>query len=390
MLRKMGRCQTSVIHQKLYKPNIWIKKKFLRLTDLGSICLNYSTNTNTKKKTSSTPTDVCLYPSKSLPIHPPPLPEPDIVVSSAPEPPTPPPLPILQPGDALLMPKPLTENMKCNTPEFERKAKYFEKIKLNVKSKSKDLLNLIYNPHEDEPQQEITEPDAGQTPEVQLDTLDGSAKLWIGKDYTNFIVKDFANLELPYVDLVDRSTTPRMPWHDIGVMVQGSSARDVARHFIQRWNATKLEKARLNSVYPYLIPKTYHTVPNIQDLPNVELQNVTCQVLRSVSTWSCGFLEPETIESSIHDAYVDTINKAQHYIYIENQFFITQTSSSAFVRNQIGDALFNRITRAHREQSVFRVYVVMPLIPGFEGEIGGASGTALHTITHWNYASISR
>lgn len=45
-------------------------------------------------------------------------------------------------------------------------------------------------------------------------------------------------------DLVDRNTTPRMPWHDIGVVVQGAAARDVARHFIQRWNAIKLEKAR--------------------------------------------------------------------------------------------------------------------------------------------------
>lgn len=70
--------------------------------------------------------------------------------------------------------------------------------------------------------------------------IPGSTKLWIGKDYTNFIVKDFDNLESPYQDLVDRSTTPRMPWHDIGIMVQGASARDVARHFIQRWNAIKV------------------------------------------------------------------------------------------------------------------------------------------------------
>lgn len=43
-----------------------------------------------------------------------------------------------------------------------------------------------------------------------------------------------------------------------------------------------------------------------------------------------------------------------------------------------------------REGAVFRVYVVMPLLPGFEGEVGSPSGTALHAITHWNYASICR
>ena len=56
----------------------------------------------------------------------------------------------------------------------------------------------------------------------------------VGKDYVNFIVKDVARPDRPEDDNVDRRTTPRMPWHDISLMVQGFSARDVARHFIQR------------------------------------------------------------------------------------------------------------------------------------------------------------
>lgn len=32
----------------------------------------------------------------------------------------------------------------------------------------------------------------------------------------------------------------------------------------------------------------------------------------------------------------------------------------------------------------------MPLLPGFEGDVGGPTGTSLRAITHWNYASISR
>ena len=49
------------------------------------------------------------------------------------------------------------------------------------------------------------------------------------------------------VDLVDRTVTPRMPWHDIGAAVFGKPARDVARHFIQRWNFTKVWRLRLVS-----------------------------------------------------------------------------------------------------------------------------------------------
>lgn len=41
-------------------------------------------------------------------------------------------------------------------------------------------------------------------------------------------------------DFIDRYTTPRMPWHDIASVVHGKAARDVARHFIQRWNFTKV------------------------------------------------------------------------------------------------------------------------------------------------------
>jgi len=32
----------------------------------------------------------------------------------------------------------------------------------------------------------------------------------------------------------------RTPWHDEGLVVLGEVARDVARHFIQRWNIHKV------------------------------------------------------------------------------------------------------------------------------------------------------
>jgi len=33
---------------------------------------------------------------------------------------------------------------------------------------------------------------------TKLSSLNGMAKYWVGKDYTNFIVKDFTNLDAPY------------------------------------------------------------------------------------------------------------------------------------------------------------------------------------------------
>ncbi|XP_076675622.1 phospholipase D [Andrena cerasifolii] len=319
-------------------------------------------------------------------------------------------LPQLSPEDLLLMQTPEDiDTMKCNTPNSERKNLFnmakdtVGKVRQNIKLKRQELINMVYNPNEGSSDEDDADSGTMLTPietcepmiyngEEESTEYLGAAKLWLGKDYTNFIVKDFNDLEKPYQDLVDRGTTPRMPWHDMGVMVQGASARDIARHFIQRWNAIKMEKAKLNPSYPFLLPKSYNDCRSYA--PFIEkdaLHNVDCQVLRSVSSWSAGFLDSETIERSIQEAYINAISKAERYIYIENQFFITLASvERTAVRNRIGETLLKRIIRAHREGAVFRVFVVMPLLPGFEGEVGGPSGTALRAITHWNYASISR
>ncbi|XP_068085998.1 phospholipase D1 isoform X2 [Anabrus simplex] len=347
--------------------------------------------------------------------------------------PDPPPLPKLQ-FSPTGQPEPTEmpeENAKCNTPEMERKNimdKVREKTE-TARSRGREWLqwftheaddeasansekkpeiqvnhveNIVQNNNsdtkeEDPSKESLTASDKNHHEQLQsrssslaVEGLEGMAKFWMGKDYTNFIVKDFTNLELPYQDLVDRSTTPRMPWHDVGVMVQGAAARDVARHFIQRWNAIKLEKAKMNPLYPYLMPKSYQNLDIIRPVTNVPLRVVDCQVVRSISQWSGGFLDRETFEEGIHEAYLDVIARAQHYIYLENQFFISPARQNSTVRNQIGESLFERIMRAHREGAIFRVYVILPLLPGFEGEVGSSSGTALHTITHWNYMSICR
>lgn len=267
---------------------------YFRLIDLGSVSLPDNTNVS-KKKTSSTPTDSSFFEPKGLPIHPPPQPSPetspDIVVSTGEEKPTEPstplepdwpsgdqqmqqPLPTLQPGDALLMPGFISEHTKCNTPEPERRSTFDR-----LKSRGRDLINLIYNPSEESDDQCPAPAELKQKNEDDddVDQLDGSLKLWVGKDYTNFIVKDFADLDSPYVDLVDRTTTPRMPWHDVGLAITGAAARDVARHFIQRWNATKLEKARCNIDMPYLLPKSYDA--SYGSLPMPDGPSVTCQVI---------------------------------------------------------------------------------------------------------------
>lgn len=42
-------------------------------------------------------------------------------------------------------------------------------------------------------------------------------------------------------DELDRKKYPRMPWHDVHCAFWGPPCRDVARHFVQRWNYAKVD-----------------------------------------------------------------------------------------------------------------------------------------------------
>ncbi|PIO30354.1 hypothetical protein AB205_0031110, partial [Aquarana catesbeiana] len=66
------------------------------------------------------------------------------------------------------------------------------------------------------------------------------SQYWLGKDYSNLIFKDWVQLDKPFEDFIDRLRNPRMPWRDIGAVILGKAARDASRHFIQRWNFTKV------------------------------------------------------------------------------------------------------------------------------------------------------
>ncbi|KAJ0022679.1 hypothetical protein NQD34_014813 [Periophthalmus magnuspinnatus] len=192
--------------------------------------------------------------------------------------------------------------------------------------------------------------------------LFGNARFWHGKDYCNFVYKDWIQLDKPFDDFIDRHTTPRMPWHDIASVVHGKAARDVARHFIQRWNFTKLVKSKYRSqAYPCLLPKSHRTAGELRyQVPNCV--NAKVQILRSAADWSAGI---KYHEESIHNAYVHAIQNSQHFIYIE-------------------------VWDSHREKKKYRVYIVTPLLPGFEGDISTGGGSAIQAIMHFNYRTMNR
>ncbi|KAI8148533.1 hypothetical protein BJV82DRAFT_268405 [Fennellomyces sp. T-0311] len=208
-------------------------------------------------------------------------------------------------------------------------------------------------------------------------------QMFPGQDYSSPRVKDFSDVANHDQTLVDREETPRMPWHDMSCAVVGPIARDAARLFIQRWNYLKASKSGHRDNVPFLMPKGEYVA--LRDESNFE---GTCkvQLLRSCSSWSSGIGR----EHSIYNAYLESIIQAKHFIYIENQFFISATGEDKVVRNKIGQALVDRIKRAHYNHEKFKVFIIIPLIPAFEGDLTTGDSVAARGVMHFQYVSMSR
>jgi phospholipase D1/2 len=236
---------------------------------------------------------------------------------------------------------------------------------------------------DEEYDEEYIDKNYNEDPDPKLPVISNEGYYWIGKDYANTYTADFKDIADFSSDQFDREETPRMPWRDEALVIFGDSARDLARHFIQRWNQCKREKVRQIQSYPFLLPKSYADPYNYkyQDWFKDSLFRCNVQITRSLDSWSGGINQTET---SIQNAYCEMIKNSEHFIYIENQFFVTTTDpdKDTYVKNKIGFELVQRIKKAHKQNKKFRVYVVLPLLPGFD------SFNAIQAVQYFNLRSI--
>lgn len=72
------------------------------------------------------------------------------------------------------------------------------------------------------------------------------------------------------------------------------------------------------------------------------------------------------------------IENAEHFIYIENQYFISN-------ENALTETLFQRVCKAIREDAIFRVVVVLPITPCGDWKL-----PAIKFVMKWQYDTISR
>uniref|UniRef100_A0A7N1A504 phospholipase D n=1 Tax=Kalanchoe fedtschenkoi TaxID=63787 RepID=A0A7N1A504_KALFE len=204
---------------------------------------------------------------------------------------------------------------------------------------------------------------------------------------------------------------PREPWHDLHSRLEGPAAYDVLMNFQQRWmRATRWRefgmriKSKANWHDDSLIK--IERISWIISPPSPEIKDdvITCIPKEEPSVWVSREDDPETwnvqifrsidsgslrgfpkdvvtakslnlicsknmvIDKSIQTAYIQAIRSAQHFIYIENQYFLGSSYAWPSYKDAGADHLIPmelalKIVSKIRAKERFAVYVVIPMWP---------------------------
>ncbi|KAF2760612.1 phospholipase D/nuclease [Pseudovirgaria hyperparasitica] len=236
-------------------------------------------------------------------------------------------------------------------------------------------------------------------------------EIFPGQDFNNNRIMDFQTVEDWKTNELSKAEYGRMPWHDVAMALVGPCVYDIAEHFVLRWNFCKRDKYKRDEPFDWLelegrqgddedlvgVQRPKYPVGEYVKHPLTPLSSknigsdqgtVHAQIVRSSADWSSGLDPPE---HSIQNAYCEVIRNAQHYVYIENQFFITATGEDQTpIHNQIGKAIVDACVRAGKENRKFRVIIVIPAIPGFAGDLRDDAAMGTRAIMDYQYKSINR
>ncbi|KAI0426778.1 phospholipase [Xylaria sp. FL1042] len=248
------------------------------------------------------------------------------------------------------------------------------------------------------------------------------AIIFPGQDFNNARVFDFEGVENWDHNQLDRTKSSRMGWSDIALSLSGPIVHSLIDHFTDRWNFIFDEKygEKDPGKYQRFEQSTggeghHFSHPHLGGFEDQfnrgvrhfmgepghhrrehegegreheqEYGGTNIQLCRSACDWSSG----HPTEHSIANAYIHAIESAQHYVYIENQFFITATGDKQYpVENKIGASIVSRIVRAHSNGENFRVIVLMPAVPAFAGDLKSDGALGTRAIMEYQYNSINR
>ncbi|PON49953.1 Phospholipase D [Parasponia andersonii] len=248
------------------------------------------------------------------------------------------------------------------------------------------------------------------------------------RDLDTVYKEDFHNPTFPA-----GTKAPRQPWHDLHSRIDGPAAYDVLINFEQRWRrATKwTERLHFKRVshwhddalikidriswilspsFPHLKDSKDSTLSGSKEAITIipeddsklwvssDDESWHVQILRSIDQGSVrGFprkvdvaeslnlicAKNQVIDRSIQTGYIQAIRSAQHFIYIENQYFLGSSYAWPDYKNAGADNLIPmelalKIASKIIAKERFAVYIVIPLWPEGDPKSG-----AVQEILYW-------
>ncbi|KZV42126.1 phospholipase PLDb1 [Dorcoceras hygrometricum] len=210
---------------------------------------------------------------------------------------------------------------------------------------------------------------------------------------------------------------PREPWHDLHCRIDGPAAYDILTNFEERWKKASKRRSsfqKMKASYDDSLLKLERVsdmlgLAEAASLCGNDRESWACpsmieiqcfSVFRSIDSNSVkGFpKDPKEatdknlvcgknvlIDMSIHTAYVEAIRSAQHFIYIENQYFIGSSFNwdnykDLGANNLIPMEIALKIANKIRAKQRFSVYIVIPMWPE-----GVPTSTPTQRILFWQY-----
>ncbi|CAA7017338.1 unnamed protein product [Microthlaspi erraticum] len=201
------------------------------------------------------------------------------------------------------------------------------------------------------------------------------------------------------------SGCPREPWHDLHSKIDGPAAYDVLTNFEERWlkaaKPHRINKLKTSYDDALLRIERIPDIVGVFDAPTVSANDPEAwhvQIFRSIDSNSVkGFpKDPKyatsknlmcgknvLIDMSIHTAYVKAIRAAQHFIYMENQYFIGSSYNwnahkDIGANNLIPMEIALKIAEKIKANERFAAYIVIPMWPE-----GVPTGAATQRILYW-------
>ncbi|XP_016456679.2 phospholipase D delta isoform X3 [Nicotiana tabacum] len=219
----------------------------------------------------------------------------------------------------------------------------------------------------------------------------------------------YASSKLSIIKQQPGTKAPRQPWHDLHCRIDGPAVYDVLINFAQRWRkATKWREFKLFKKtmsrwhddamikierISWILSPAFAVFREGTEIPGDDpklhvygedhSENWHVQIFRSIDSGSVqGF--PKRIDvaqaqnlvcsknlivdKSIEAAYIQAIRSAQHFVYIENQYFLGSSYAWGSYKDAGADHLIPmelalKITSKIRAGERFCVYVVMPMWP---------------------------